>query len=146
VIAWVVEPTSLLDTGRVLTDLSQAPASYATKKRTLVRAGAKQYRDKVAAACFEHASTRGDISLVLYDVTTLYVEAEKEDDLRKVAGHHDCQRTDRGELVNDHSHPPLNLQLGEQLHQFGPRTRSNDLPTLLAKRGRQLTTPVDCWA
>ncbi len=38
----------------------------------------------VAKACFEHASTRGDISLVLYDVTTLYFEAEKEDDLRKV--------------------------------------------------------------
>jgi hypothetical protein len=34
--------------------------------------------------CFEHASTRGDISLVLYGVTTLYFEAEKEDDLRKV--------------------------------------------------------------
>jgi hypothetical protein len=84
VIARVVEPTSLLDTGRVLTDLGQAPASYATMKRTLVRAGAKKYRDQVAAACFEHASTRGDISLVLYDVTTLYFEAEKEDDLRKV--------------------------------------------------------------
>ena len=83
-IARVVEPTSLLDTGRVLTELGQAPASYATMKRTLVRAGVKKYRDQVAAACFEHASTRGDISLVLYDVTTLYFEAEKEDDLRKV--------------------------------------------------------------
>ena len=41
VIARVVEPTSLLDTGRVLTDLGRAPASYATMKRTLApRAGA----------------------------------------------------------------------------------------------------------
>lgn len=84
VIARVVEPTSLLDAGRVLTDLGRVPASYATMKRVLSRSGAGGYRDRVAAACFAHASTRGDVSLVLYDVTTLYFEAEKEDDLRKV--------------------------------------------------------------
>jgi hypothetical protein len=38
VIARVVEPTSLLDAGRVLRDLGRAPASYATMKRTLARA------------------------------------------------------------------------------------------------------------
>ncbi len=53
-------------------------------KRTLARAGAGKYRDRIAAWCFEHASTSGDISLALYDVTTLYFEAEKEDGLRKV--------------------------------------------------------------
>jgi transposase len=84
VIARVVEPTSLLDAGRVLRDLGQAPASYATMKRTLGRAAAGKYRDQVATWCFEHASTDGDVSLVLYDVTTLYFEAEKEDELRKV--------------------------------------------------------------
>jgi hypothetical protein len=84
VIARVVEPTSLLDTGRVLTDLGREPASYATMKRTLRRACEGTYRDQVAARCFEHAATSGDISLVLYDVTTLYFEAEKEDRLRRV--------------------------------------------------------------
>jgi hypothetical protein len=89
-----VEPTSLLDIGRVLTDLGRVPASYATMKRTLKRvtasgsagglSGAGTYRDQVAGWCFEHARTSGDVSLVLYDVTTLYFEAEKEDDLRKV--------------------------------------------------------------
>ncbi len=83
-IARVVEPTSLLDAGRVLTDLGRAPASYATMKRTLGRAGVGKYRDQVAALCFEHATSGGDVSLVLYDVTTLYFEAEKEDGLRKV--------------------------------------------------------------
>lgn len=39
VIARVVEPTSLRDAGRVLTDLGRRPASYATMKRTLARAG-----------------------------------------------------------------------------------------------------------
>lgn len=73
VIARVMEPTSLLDAGRVLKDLGREPASYATMKRTLARAGRDKYRDQVAAWCFEHASTSGDISLVLYDVTTLYL-------------------------------------------------------------------------
>jgi len=84
VIVRVVEPTSLLDTARVLTDLGRVPASYATMKRTLARAGAGAYRDQIAALCFTHALTSGDVSLVLYDTTTLYFEAEYEDDLRKV--------------------------------------------------------------
>ena len=84
VLARVVEPTSLLDSGRVLTDLGRSPASYATCKRTLKRVVKDEFRDDVARLCFEHASASGDISLVLYDVTTLYFEAEKEDGLRKV--------------------------------------------------------------
>lgn len=85
VIARVVEPTSLLDTGRVLRDLGRRPASYATMKRALARAGPDGgYRDQVAAACFAHAAASGDVTLCLYDVTTLYFEAEKEDGLRKV--------------------------------------------------------------
>jgi hypothetical protein len=84
VIARVVEPTSLLDVDRVLADLGRAAASHSTRKRTLRRAQAGAYREQIAAACFGHAATAGDVSLVLYDVTTLYFEAEKEDDLRKV--------------------------------------------------------------
>ena len=83
--ARVVEPTSLLDSGRVLTDLGRSPASYATCKRTLKRVVTGEFRDDVAKLCFEHASASGDISLVLYDVTTLYFEAEKEVDFRTSA-------------------------------------------------------------
>jgi hypothetical protein len=49
VIARVVEPTSLLDTARVLTDLGRAPASYATMKRTLARAVATATCDTTTA-------------------------------------------------------------------------------------------------
>ena len=84
VIARVVEPTSLLDIDRVLAELGRVSASHSTRKRTLRRAHAGNYRDRIAAACLRHALTAGDVSLVLYDVTTLYFEAEKEDDLRKV--------------------------------------------------------------
>lgn len=84
VIARVVEPTSLLDVDRVLAELGRTSASLSTRKRTLRRARAGDYRDQIAAACFAHARTAGDVSLVLYDVTTLYFEADKEDDLRRV--------------------------------------------------------------
>ncbi len=108
VIARVVEPTSLLDAGRVLRDLGQSPASYATMKRTLARAAADKYRDRVATWC----RTDGDVSLVLYDVTTLYFEAEKEDELRKV-GYSKERRVDPqivvGLLVNRGGFP---LEIG----------------------------------
>ena len=84
VIARVVEPTSILDMGRVLTDLGKSPASEKTMRRTLARCAEREYRDKIATACFARALSAGDLSLVLYDVTTLYFEAEKEDALRKV--------------------------------------------------------------
>lgn len=84
VIARVVEPTSLLDVDRVLAELGRTCASLSTRKRTLRRASAGGYRDQIATACFAHARTAGDVSLVLYDVTTLYFEADKEDELRKV--------------------------------------------------------------
>lgn len=69
VLARVVEPTSLLDVSRVLTDLGQTSASYATMKRTLTRVVTGAFRDDIAELCFAHAATAGDISLVLYDVT-----------------------------------------------------------------------------
>ena len=84
VIARIVEPTSKLDSLRVLADLGADMLSYRTIQRHLVRINAGGYRDAIAARCFAHAADRGGLSLLLYDVTTLYFEAENEDDLRKV--------------------------------------------------------------
>ena len=45
------------------------------------------YRDAIAAGCFEYAADRGELSLQLYDVSTVYstgIEAESEDELRKI--------------------------------------------------------------
>jgi hypothetical protein len=84
VLARVVEPTSILDAGRVLADLGRKAASDKTMRRTLARCAGRGYRDMIAGLCFAHALTSGNVSLVLYDVTTLYFEAEKEDGLRKV--------------------------------------------------------------
>lgn len=84
VIARIVEPTSILDVGRVLAELGKVAASEKTMRRTLARCVDGEYRDQIATACFSRTLTAGDVSLVLYDVTTLYFEAEKEDSLRKV--------------------------------------------------------------
>ena len=112
VICRIVEPTSILDSGRVLTDLGRSPASESTMRRTLGRAHSRGYRDKIATACFDHARAAGDVSLCLYDVTTLYFEAEKEDDLRKV-GYSKERRVDPqiivGLLVDRHGFP---LEIG----------------------------------
>lgn len=112
VIARIVEPTSILDVGRVLTDLGRLAPSEKTLRRTLDRCAAGKWREQIAAACFTHALTGGDVSLCLYDVTTLYFEAEKEDDLRKV-GYSKERRVDPqivvGLLVDRHGFP---LEIG----------------------------------
>jgi hypothetical protein len=116
VLARVVEPTSKADSLRVLDDLGVPHVSLRTMFRSLKRALEVTpdggYRDRVAAACFTHAVTGGDVSLCLYDVTTLYFEAEKEDDLRKV-GYSKEQRVDPqvvvGLLVDRHGFP---LEIG----------------------------------
>ncbi len=112
VIARVVEPTSILDAGRVLTDLGRRPASEKTMRRTLARCGRDGYRDRLAGLCFARARAGGAVSLCLYDVTTLYFEAEKEDGLRKV-GYSKERRVDPqilvGLLVDRHGFP---LEIG----------------------------------
>ena len=84
VIARLVEPTSKADAARVLTDLGKDAVSYKTIQRHLTKVNTGDYRNAIAAKCFTHAADRGGLSLLLYDVTTLYFEAENEDDLRKV--------------------------------------------------------------
>jgi hypothetical protein len=112
VLARVVEPTSKADSLRVLDELGVEHASLRTMVRTVKRAGAGGYRDQVATACFTHAARNGDVSLCLYDVTTLYFEADKEDDLGKV-GYSKERRVDPqvvvGLLVDRHGFP---LEIG----------------------------------
>src|SRR5579875_1185757 len=76
------------------------------------RCAAANYRDRLAELCFSRVLTCGDVSLVLYDVTTLYFEAEHEDGLRKV-GYSKERRVDPqivvGLLVDRHGFP---LEIG----------------------------------
>lgn len=83
VLARIVEPTSKASAVRVLREIGIEHASLRTLFRALGRSQQRKYRDTIASACFTHAATSGDLSLVMYDATTLYFEAEGEDALRK---------------------------------------------------------------
>ena len=110
VLARLVEPTSKLDSLRVIAELGLVPVHLSTVKRCLKRCADKGYRDKIAQACFQHVWSEqgGDVSLLLYDVTTLYFETDTEDDLRKV-GFSKERRVDPqivvGLLVDRTGHP-----------------------------------------
>ncbi len=86
VLARLVEPTSKLDSLRVIAELGLTPVHRNTFTNALRRCADKDYRDKVAQACFQHVWTDrgGDLSLLMYDVTTLYFGTDTEDDLRRV--------------------------------------------------------------
>ena len=84
VLARLIEPTSKAQVPRVLGDLGLEPVSTRTLFRSLARAQERGYRESLSNALFEHVTNTSGLALCLYDVTTLYFEAEKEDDLRRV--------------------------------------------------------------
>lgn len=113
VLARLVEPTSKRDSLRVIEELGLAPVHRNTFTNALKRCAASDYRQLLHKACFEHvwAGRGGDVSLLLYDVTTLYFEAEKEDALRRV-GYSKERRVDPQIIVGllvDRSGFPLEI-------------------------------------
>ncbi|WP_169251376.1 IS1634 family transposase [Brevibacterium sp. 'Marine'] len=84
VAARLVEPTSKSASVRVLDELGVDVVHHNTFLNSLIRAKERDYRAQIAEKCFAHSVATTGISLLLYDVTTLYFEAEKEDDLRQV--------------------------------------------------------------
>lgn len=86
VVARLVEPTSKLDSIRVLQQLGREPVHVNTLYNCLRRVVDRDYRTLLATACWKQVTGAGGpgVALVLYDLTTLYFEAEKEDGLRKV--------------------------------------------------------------
>jgi hypothetical protein len=82
VLARIVEPTSKLDSLRVLAEVGIEPVSYRTLARRLPRYATTAWRQRLAAACATHAAL-GPASLVLYDVSTLYFETDAADGFRQ---------------------------------------------------------------
>ena len=81
VLARIIEPTSKLDTIRVLSELGLSAPSNSKIHRTLKKAGGNDYRSILSDACFK-SMDKGALSLLLYDVTTLYFEVKDEDGYR----------------------------------------------------------------
>jgi len=82
VLARIIEPTSKVDSLRVLEETGVAGPSYATVRRRLPGYAQDPFRGRLAAACAEHAAL-GPASLVLYDVSTLYFETDAGDGFRE---------------------------------------------------------------
>lgn len=82
VLARIIEPTSKLDSLRVLAEAGVTPVPYRTLKRRLQTYSAQGWREALAAACARHARL-GPATLVLYDVSTLYFETDTGDGFRE---------------------------------------------------------------
>lgn len=82
VLARIIEPTSKLDSLRVIEEAGVDPPSYATLKRRLPAFAKESWRQALATACAAHARL-GPASLVLYDVSTLYFEIDTGDGFRE---------------------------------------------------------------
>src|SRR5215469_3334671 len=80
--ARIIEPVSKADSLRVLEEAGLAGPSYATLKRRIPAYAKDAFRQELSAACAAHARL-GGASLVLYDVSTLYVETDEGDGFRE---------------------------------------------------------------
>ncbi len=84
VLARLVEPTRRAYTVRVIASLGITGLTVPTVFCSLARCVERDWRTSIQAALHAQVAVCGDLSLLMHDVTTLYFEAEKEDDLRKV--------------------------------------------------------------
>lgn len=82
VLARIIEPTSKLDSLRVLEEIGVDTMSYRSLTRRLPQYATVEFRRGLAAACAARAGL-GPASLILYDVTTLYFETDKADGFRE---------------------------------------------------------------
>lgn len=82
VLARIIEPTSKLDSLRILAEVGVPAPSYRTVLRRLRGYSSAEWREGLSAACAGHAQL-GPASLVLYDVSTLYFEIDEGDGFRE---------------------------------------------------------------
>jgi hypothetical protein len=82
VLTRIIEPTSKLDSARVLDEAGVVPVSYPTVCRRLRVYARDSWRQKLAGAGVARAGL-GPASLVLYDVSTLYFETGAGDGFRE---------------------------------------------------------------
>lgn len=81
-LARLVEPTSKMDSVRVLAELGVTGLNEDKLYRCLRRINHRHYRDQIQKWCLAAVAPQA-LTLVLYDVTTLYFETPKEDEYRK---------------------------------------------------------------
>jgi transposase len=141
-LARIVEPTSKLDSLRVLDDLGVDPIDRNQLYRSLVKASKLDYRKTISQACFQRVG-RTKLTLVLYDVTTLYFEVQEEDEYRK-PGMNKERRLEPQiilGLLEDQNGFPLGLQSFEG-NKAETKTMLPVIQDFLAQNGLTKTTIV----
>lgn len=141
-IARIVEPTSKLDSLRVLADLGMDPINRNRLYRCLGKAASQDYRRQISQACFEHVQADG-LTLLLYDVTSLYFEIQEEDVYRKpgLSKEHRLEPQIMIGLLVDRYGFPLGLQSFEG-NQAETRTILPVLQAFQAQHGVSRVTVV----
>lgn len=109
VITRLVYPTSKLKTADYLTRYRGTQVSVDTIYRFLDKVS-DSYKEAIERVAFEYTKrTLKTVSVVFYDVTTLYFETESEDDLRKIGfskdGKFQHPQIMLGLLVGQHGYP-----------------------------------------
>ena len=109
VLARLVSPVSKLKTTEYLAEHHGIEVDVSTVYRFLDRFH-KKHKGEVERIVYEHSKkTLGQISVVFYDMTTLYFEVEDEDDLRKIGfskdGKFQCPQIMVGLLVGENGYP-----------------------------------------
>ena len=138
VLGRIIEPTSKVDTLRVLAELGVPVPSRSTVTRCVRRVTERDYRSRIVDACYAHATRSGALALVLYDLTTLHFETDKEDSLRKV-GMSKERRVDPQVtvgLLTDASGFPLEVHLFEG-NKAETKTLIPVLTTFRARHGAE---------
>jgi hypothetical protein len=82
VLARIIEPTSKIDSLRVLAETGVESVCYRTVERHLPSYATPRWRHALSAACAAHARL-GPASLVRYDVSTLHFETDAGDGFRE---------------------------------------------------------------
>lgn len=111
VMARIIQPSSKSKVPAILNRLGKHSPHRNTVSAAVKKAFDLDYRHGLATACFTFSHARGTVSWVLYDVTTLYFEADREDELRKV-GYSKERRIDPQIVVGllvDHRGMPLEI-------------------------------------
>ena len=133
VLARIIEPTSKLDSLRVLAEVGVPTVSYSTLNRRLPAYAGASWRAELAKACAVHA-VLGPASLVLYDVSTLYFETHTGDGFRE-PGFSKERRLEPQitiDLLTDATGFPLALEAFEGTCDVDPAETTTMLPTIRA--------------
>ncbi len=131
VIARLAFPLSKLKTADYLYRYQGVAVSDDAIYRSLDRLHTR-HKETVERISYEHTKkTLGTISVVFYDMTTLYFEAEDEDDLRKIGyskdGKFDCPQIMLGLLIGEGGYP-----IGYDIFEGNTYEGKTLVPTLTA--------------